>query len=557
MSEQGSAAPETASASFERARALEGFGRRDEALAELRRGLAGFPDDADLHGYLGWLQFFSGLPEEAGASAQRALALRPGDARALNVLCEVAVAAGRAEEGLASARDLQRHFPEWQVSHLNAAYALLAIEGGPREQRRRRRAEVRENLDRALRLAPEDVETLRRATIMLRRLDEQEAASETLDRALALDPSNEDLLLLAAEREAGRTSGPQHLQGLGLSAGHDAAALRLLSGVLAENPEHRGAAREISDHVWIRTQLLAGTGLWLLAMLSVFAYLVFGEPSPGSHRTQLRFAEALLILPAGWFVLLFTIRRKGLPPRFMRRLYAPVWWVWIGFALAAVGGLGTLLWALVLGVRSGETQLATQGSYVGGVTMGIGFTAWLMLTAELLFVFARFRSEQRTGLFPRDAGGAAAARAELRGGLWGLIRVGVAALLALMPLYASPIAMRPEAAGVLAPVAASLALPPVVALLLRLGRLLDLRGRRRGPAVGIALAVSLALSAAGLVGVWLLADRHASEFDPPPTPWELEMRERGARLQESIDDLESSLPALPSQHGPDGVGEDR
>ncbi len=537
----GAAEPRTAAGFRERADALAGFGRVDEAIAELRRGLAEFPDDADLLGSLGWRLFFAGQPQEAESSAQRALAAQPDDPRALNTLCEITTADGRADEALGYARELQRGYPDWEVSHLNAAMALLADPRGPRAARKRRRAEARSCVDRALELAPEDVETLRRATVLLGRLDESAAASEALDRGLALAPHQEDLLLLAAAREDERAGRPT--PGLaGMGAGHEAAALRLLSGVLAENPVQRVVAREISHRVWSRTQLLAGLALWMLAMLSVFAYLVFGEPSPGSRRSQVKFVEALLVLPVTWFVLFFTIRRKGLPKRFMRRLYAPVWWVWIGFVLAAVGGLGTLLWALVLGLRSGERQLELQGSYVGGVTMGIGFTAWLLMIAELLFVFARFRSEQRSGLFPRDAEGIAAARGELRSGLWGLVRVGIAGVLALLPLMASPIAMRPEAAGVLAAVAASLAVPPVIVLLLQCARVWGRQAGGRRIAAGVVVAAAFALAAAAVASVWLLADRHAAEFDPPPTPWELEMRERQQELNDSLDRLRLSLP---------------
>lgn len=536
----GAAESQTAAGFFERAEALVGFGRVEDAIAELRRGLAEFPDDSELLGYLGWQLFFAGQPQQAEQLAHRTLAVRPGDPRALNTLCETTIADGRADEGLAHARELQQSYPDWPVSHLNAARALIADPRGPRKAKQLRRREARASLDRALQLAPEDVETLRRTTVMLRELGDLAAASDTLDRALALDPDAESLRLLAAERESERAGQASPRIG-GIGAAHEAAALRLLAGVLADNPVQRSVAREISDRVWGRTQLLAGLALWMLAMLTVFAYLVFGEPSPGSRRTQVKFAEAMLVLPMAWFVLLFTIRTRGLPKRFMRRLYAPVWWVWIGFALAAVGGLGTLLWALTLGVRSGERHLEMQGSYIGGVTMGIGFTAWLLMIAEVLFVFARFRSEQRTGLFPRDDEGLSAARQELRNGWWGLARVSVAVLLALMPVYAKPIEMRPEAAGALAAVAAAFAVPPLVALLLRAGRVVSLRRGSSRTSPWLVLA-ALACAAAGIAGAWLLADRHAAEFDPPPTPMELEMRERTQQLQQETEERRSSLP---------------
>ena len=71
---------------------------------------------------------------------------------------------------------------------------------------------------------------------------------------------------------------------------------------------------------WILAVSFVAMAAWMLAMLAAFAYLLFGEPMSGSRRTQVRFAEAMLILPMMWFVLLFTIRRRGLPKRFMRRL---------------------------------------------------------------------------------------------------------------------------------------------------------------------------------------------------------------------------------------------
>lgn len=536
--------PETAAAYFERAEALNSFGRPEAALEELQRGLGQFPDDGDLLGFKAWLLFFAGDLPRAEEFARSALAVRPGDARALNTLCEVAVADGRPLEGLEYARELQRAYPDWSVSHLQAAYALLADESGPRKARKARRAEAKQHIERALELAPEHVETLRRAAIMLSRVGDDQAASDVLDRALELDPTNEDLLLLAANREAAKTAGAQGLVGVGQSAGFQANALRLLSGVLAENPEHRGAARTISDEVWARTQLLATVAIWMLVALSLFAYLLFGEPMPGSQRSRVKFAEAVLVLPAAWFVLLFTIRRRGLPKRFMRRLYAPVWWVWIGYAFAALGGLGTILWALTLALRSGEKNLELQGSYVGGITMGVAFTAWLLMIAELLFVFARFASERRNRLFPADDEGVAAAKRELREALWGLVRVGFAVLLVFAPVFAAPIAMRPEAAQVFAPVAVALGLAPLVTLLLRFGRLVRLRATARQVAGGVTgggsatvfssvlFVAALALAAAGVVGGWLLADRHAAEHDPPPTPWELELREQQRELAE-------------------------
>lgn len=553
---------------LERASALGDFGRADDAIAELRRGLAEYPQDPDLLGLLAWLLFFNGgsadIGADSGAGGERAaeaeraakdvLAARPHDWRGLTVLCEIAVQRGLPDEALAHAAAQCEHYPDWSGGHLNVAYALLGDERGSRAERKQRRAEIRASLDRALELAPENVETLRRVAIMLRRIDDPQGSSDVLDRALQLDPVNQDLLLLAAERVGGQPD--QTVHGLGaVSAKNEAEALRLLSGVLAENPDHRGAARAISDQVWFRTQLLATLPLWLFAALMLFAYLVFGEPISTSSRTRVKGAEAFLMVPMAWLLLFISIRRKGLPKRFMRRLYKPVWWVWIGLAIAALGGLAMIFFALAMFARSGEAMLALQGSYVGGITRGIGFVAWFVLIGELLIVFARFRSERVAGLAVADAEGVAAARAELRTALWGLIRTGVAVVLALVPVFAAPIATRPEAAGGFAAVALALGAPPIVTLALRLGRWSGLRRRMRNPegrgssaaVVAYALAAVTAILAA--VGAWLLADRHAGEYDPPPTPQQIEMQERQheiseitQRLRETTRQLENALP---------------
>src|SRR5690606_19041567 len=101
-----------------------------------------------------------------------------------------------------------------------------------------------------------------------------------------------------------------------------------------------------------------------------------------------------------------------------------------------------------------------------------------------------------------------------------------------------------EAAGVLPVIAVALALPALVVMLLKWARVLRLRDARPGSALLVTAAILLAIT--GIVGTWLLADRHAGEFDPPPTPWELELRERQRELNDQfgrldIGDIEPEL----------------
>lgn len=540
MSEQAAGASATTPEQrcFERAEVLAAVGRSEEAIEELRRGLAESPRDPELLGYLGWLSFFAGRPDDAEQAAQGVLAIRPHDARALNTLVEATVAAGRYDEGLEYARQLCEHYPDWQTSHLHLAHALASDPRGGGKAKRARAERVRSAIGEALLIAPEDVETLRRSAALHDAIGDRLEAERLVERGLEIEPGNESLLLHAANLKGHDTvPSANPLIRLFRSSANETEALRLLSGVLAENPQQRAVVRSISDSVWLRTQMLAGVALGLLVMLMLICYLAFGDAAQAtSPRSRVRFGEALLMIPAIWFLTFLGLRDKGLPKRFLRRLYAKAWWVWGGIALAVVGGLGTVLIGFALLIRTG--QIETMGSYVGGITRSLGFLAWVLLIAELLIVLARFRAESATGLFPRNEDGGAAAREGLLLAAWGLLRAVAGGLLALVPILAAPIAMRPEAAGGFAAVAAAVAVPPLVRFVLALSRVCSIGWGRALVAAGLLLA------AASIAGTWMLADRHASEFDPPPTPMELEMRELSARFRETSEKLQRSSEQL-------------
>ncbi|MFT4187982.1 MAG: tetratricopeptide repeat protein [Aeromicrobium sp.] len=511
-----------ASTFFERAEALAGLGRFDDAVAELRRGLAQVPDDADLLGYLGWLSFFAADPETAEDCARRTLALRPHDARALNTLCEVTVALGRHDEARAVAEELCERYPDWPTSHLHLAYALIHDKRRPFKARRERRARAREAVDRAVSLDPDDVEVLRRAGALLLQLHENAEAEKLAERGLALEPEHEGLMLVAAHSK--QSADPVASAGGPLvdairSASAQAAANKLFSGVLATNPQQRGVAREMTDGLWTRIQFLASAAVFLAAALMVIAYLVVGDPAPTSHRTRVKAGEALLMLPLLWLLLIFTVR-SGLPKRFIRRLFAKAWWVWLALPMTAAGGLAVMALAMGMATRSTSGMVATQGSYVGGITRAIGYTVCWLVAAELLIVFARLRADARTGLFPHDDEGDRAALVAAKGSLAGLGRVGFAAVFALVPVFAQRWETRPEAAGGFAAVAVALAVPPLVTTTARWARVL------RGPRQKALVVVSLLVAGAGLALAVEFADRHADEYDPPPTPFQEDLRER-------------------------------
>lgn len=505
----------------ERVNALVGFGRFADAIAEAQRGLAAHPDSAALWGLDARLQFFHGSRERARTSAGRALGLDPSSPLALDALVEVEVADGNAEAALGHARRLTETFPEWAPGYLAHAYALARMSGGSRAERAERAARVRDFSRTALRLDPEGAQTLRRASVLLNQAGEAADAQRLMRWALELYPDDEELRLASLQViPQGETE-----------------AVRLLTGVLAQSPQQRGAARALSNTVWTRTEWLAGMMVAAMSAMMLFAYLVFGEPITLTHRTRMQVGYAFLAVPIAWGYLLFSLPTV-LPRRYLFRLWGPVWWVWVGLSAAALGTFIAGFAGLGLAFRSQPSQLEMLGGYAGGITAMIGIAAALLLFAETVIVCARFLSEARNHLFVSDDDGLRAARNSVRRGCVGLWRVAAAAVLVLVPVLAAPIATSPEAAGGFAAVALALGVPPLLTLALRGARVRRLRaGSGAWLTVGAILIV-----VAGLAAACGCAAAHLAENDPPPTPWQLELREQGRQLHERSEQLREDVP---------------
>lgn len=203
----------------ERAYALVEMNRPREAVALLRRALAGEPDDIRLWCNLARAHLRAGeLPYALGA-ADRALAVGPalGDAGWPHRLRASALhGLGRLPEAAGAAREAVRLDPySWQ-SHLALVDVLLARPdlalpsdeirpSGPGagrawEQLRRTRAgtKVLEAALRAAALAPDEPAVLVCLARAQANRGETSAALEAVDRALAVDPQHEQAHLLRA-----------------------------------------------------------------------------------------------------------------------------------------------------------------------------------------------------------------------------------------------------------------------------------------------------------------------------------------------------------------------
>lgn len=530
----------TAQQYVERANALSGFGRKVDAIVELRKGLATYPDDPELLSLLSSTEFFHGDVAEGVAAAKSTLAVRPADYRATTVLLEHAVREQRLEEAQQYAELQIATYPEWGPSYLNLAHVLLntawaANNAGKTtaEQRQAWGQEVAENTRKGLELDPEGEETLRRATHLLKDVNLRAEAIQTLERGLALYPTSEALQLLASD----------------LKAKDDIEESKILLGVLAENPQQLGAARKLNANIWDRVQYLSAIVPWMLAMLMLVAAFVPEMSSGTTTRSERQFVQLFILVP---FAALFGVtrfKRKALPKGYLRRMFNRVWWVWISFFLIFIASALMLLVSLALVVRLQPASMAMNGPYMGGISGLVGFVAIIAVLAELLLVWARFRSEAKNKLYPVAVEGIAAARQGLKDARWSLIRVAVGIVVGLFPLLAADIVIRPETLTGFPAVAVALIAPPLVRYAWLLSRFFHVSEQSsRGRIVGV---VAGFLSVAALTATGWFAYLHILQDDPPPTPWELEMREQQEQWNDigkldipDLSDMDVTVPPI-------------
>ncbi|WP_024356908.1 tetratricopeptide repeat protein [Leucobacter chironomi] len=308
----GSSADEDPNGYLRRAAALWDFGRAEEAAAELRRGVAAFPDSAALWSELGWTEYRCSHSEEGRSAAERALALHPDDVRAHLTLAALEL---RDEQPRLARPHIDRALalaPEVPAAHLFAAWALRAEPRGDVSHRE----PIRAHVHRAVALAPHDAGVYAAAAQMLGGIADKGELSHLVAQGLAIDPEHEDLLLLASDVHT-RT---------------DAQAMRVLSGVLAQNPQQREAAFAMTSAVWERTRLVAALAAWLLVAIAVppAVFAVIGA------------------ICVNLFQLLVGTTRSA-PRGFLRQTWSRPPWARAGVVLVLVGAAWPVLMGALLG----------------------------------------------------------------------------------------------------------------------------------------------------------------------------------------------------------------
>ena len=245
----------------DRALALGGMGRHDEAIAEAEQALTLAPESASLHHVLGFVLYFAGRVSDAIAPIQKALEIDPSFAPALKTLALAQTAAGKPDDAIDVLQRALRQNPLDRDAILQLSFLYietdrfqqaldtlepylkslpddvralnnqgLALRGLKRfdEARRAlkrasrhatddplvltnlgavlvdlgRAAEARSLHEHALRGLPGDSRILTNYGICLAALGERDRARETLDNALASNPNNNDALAARAGLDA-------------------------------------------------------------------------------------------------------------------------------------------------------------------------------------------------------------------------------------------------------------------------------------------------------------------------------------------------------------------
>ncbi len=325
-----------------RADGLADFDRREDAVAELQRGLGEFPDSVALWSSLVWRLYQCDRDDEARQAAERALGLSPDDLAALITSAALAVDERDAPRAHFFADRVLALAPELPTAHLVKAQAYAAEPRGAAMHRE----VIRLAAYYAVGLAPEDPAILRLAAGVLQPVAGQQEVAALVDRGLAISPQDEGLRVLSAE---------VHAKG-------DVDSVRRWTSVLAQNPKRRDLVLGVEVFVWERTRLVGALALWLIPALVATAALAV--------IPLIVLAVALRNL---WDLLIAT--RRDMPRGLLKRVWGEPAWARIGVACVFVGASWPLLTApiiligqpwllvplvLVLGAGETLTVLASQ-----------------------------------------------------------------------------------------------------------------------------------------------------------------------------------------------------
>jgi tetratricopeptide (TPR) repeat protein len=196
----------------DRARALAGVGRLEQAERAVRDGLVDTPSDPELLALLAGLRRLQDDSRAALEFADMAVAMAPGQAVMHIERAECLLMLDRAAEALESAREAVRLAPDRPEPHRSAARCLTLLS---------RHDEAREAAGRAVTIAPHSVDDLMTLAEVERHAGHRAAARAATARALAEDPEDPGGRWMMAVLDAQQLRVGEAMRGLrGLAADH-------------------------------------------------------------------------------------------------------------------------------------------------------------------------------------------------------------------------------------------------------------------------------------------------------------------------------------------------
>lgn len=295
---------------LERSEALIGFNRREDARRELHEATSRHPDADDLWAAIAVIDVQLSDFAAARVAAERALALNPDSALGLHALAPSLFHLKQKKRARAVVDELVAKFPQWPAAHLQSAYIYAWTEFGIADRNRARASALR-----AVELAPDDPGVYGDAVDVLAATRFYGEANELLGRALELDPTSEQLLLLRARFGGSVESGAEDIY----------------LGMIAGNPRQSQAGRALHQLVWHRLTRLASLLLGIVAAFLVVATTVYSSQA-GSTSLGATAVGVILVFALVWLVWAGSLR--GQVPR--------------GYLLGALRGAGESFVALTV-----------------------------------------------------------------------------------------------------------------------------------------------------------------------------------------------------------------
>ncbi|MCU0154085.1 tetratricopeptide repeat protein [Curtobacterium poinsettiae] len=369
----------------ERADALLGFGRPDEARTVLTAAVADAPDDVRLWASLARAERARHDHASSRVAAERALAIDPEHAGAMWTRINALLETKERVEAKRAADRLLECSPDWAQAHLLWAFAYTRWSRAKRtitEEQIWPLADVPRAaaaLDRALELAPHDAVLLADAAGCYRALawtDETYRARATaaLDRALELDPNDEWVMLAA---------------GSVLSApGRVANAAQ----VLAQHPRSWEALRRVDHGVWNLVSIPVAVVTWLLLASVLGAHVAAGG---GANVVTKTLGWGVTGVGALWVLVVEVGSFVAFPRGLLRRTVRRIPLVPVVLVLTAVTWIvGTVVAVVLL-----TGTVPPDGDAAAALVAVLAVALLLESAARSAITIALRRTQVRSGLW--------------------------------------------------------------------------------------------------------------------------------------------------------------